>query len=203
MINSFQLVCKRKVLLWFLLSLVFSYGDLVYAERGEIPLSYKIEDVPFYPQLDYYCGPASLASIINYWGGNVTQEEIGKRIYRSDLKGSLSIDLILYARERGYEVEVIKGDIERLKEEIRDNRPVLAFLNVGLRWLPIWHYLVVIGYDDVRGELITNSGRKQFKRYRYKDFLRKWEATDYWGLVIRLPEEQTRKVSPSIGESRE
>ncbi len=146
--------------------------------------AFVLKGVPFYPQLDYYCGPASLASVINYWGGKVTQEEIGERIFRKDLKGSLSIDLLLYARERGFKTEVMRGSIERLKEEIRKGRPLIAFLNVGLRWLPRWHYVVVFGYDDERKEVIVHSGRERGKRLSYSEFLKMWKATDYWTLIL-------------------
>ena len=154
------------------------------------PILYVIDGVPFYPQLDYYCGPASLASVMNYWGRRVTQEEIGADIYRDDLKGSLSVDLLLYAKKRGFKATVIRGDIERLKAEILQDRPVIAFLNVGYRGLPRWHYLVVFGYDDRNGELIVHSGREKGKRIGYKRFMKMWKATDYWALIITPVEEK-------------
>lgn len=183
----------------FILALLILLPSLTYG--GDIPLSYIIKGVPFYPQLDYYCGPASLASVINYWGGNVTQEEIGAKIYRKELKGSLSLDLLLYAREKGFRAEMIRGDIERLKSEILKGRPVIAFINLGFRWLPRWHYVVVFGYDDRREELITHSGRERIKRFSYKRFIKMWEKTDYWALIItpmvgdKSPNSQTTEGS--------
>ncbi len=175
----------RLILLFLSVLIAFSFYPFRsgYGESG-IPSSYKIDGVPFYPQRDYYCGPASLASIINYWGGNVTQDEVGERVFRKGLRGSLSIDLLIYAREKGFDADVIKGDIDSLKHEIAKDHPVLVFLNLGFKLLPRWHYLVVYGYDDRKGEVITHSGITEVKRFRYRDFMKKWSATDYWGLVI-------------------
>ena len=184
---------SRKLILisFFLIGIMALFLVSANADDDHDKGRYIIKGVPFYPQLKDFCGPASLASIINYWGGNVSQEEIGKRIFRKELKGSLSIDMLLYVREKGFNADIIRGDIESVKKEIRENRPVLAFLNVGFKWFPRWHYLVIFGYDDLKKTVLTHSGRKEVKTFKYTDFLNKWKDTDYWGLTI-MPQDKAQ-----------
>ncbi|HLB02506.1 MAG TPA: C39 family peptidase, partial [Nitrospiria bacterium] len=42
--------------------------------------SLYVEGVPFYPQKEYQCGPASLAAVLNYFGQAVSPEEIAEAI---------------------------------------------------------------------------------------------------------------------------
>ena len=59
-----------------------------------------VEDVPFYPQERYQCGPASLASVLNYLGVKVSPEEIASDIYSKTAKGTLDIDMVSYVLGR-------------------------------------------------------------------------------------------------------
>ena len=59
-----------------------------------------IDDVPFYPQDDYQCGPASLASVISFWSDSVRPAEIAEEIFRKSVRGTVTIDMILYAQRK-------------------------------------------------------------------------------------------------------
>ncbi len=64
----------------------------------DIPQQVELTEVPFFPQLDYYCGPSSLASIISYRGTAVEPEQIAPLIYVPELKGSLQTEVISATR---------------------------------------------------------------------------------------------------------
>ncbi len=146
-----------------------------------------LPDVPFFPQKDNYCGPAVLASILNFYGKKLSQEEIAESVYLPQLKGTLNLDLLLYARGQGFEAEIINGDLERLKKELARGHPLIVFLNLGWRFYPIRHYAVVVGYDDIQRLIIIHSGKRKNKLISYKRFLKAWEKTGYWCLLI-LPQ---------------
>ncbi len=74
-----------------------------------------LSEVPFFAQEDHYCGPAALASVLNFYGRELSQEEIAKSIYLPQVKGALNLDLLLYARKQGFEAEIINFDLESLK----------------------------------------------------------------------------------------
>lgn len=148
-------------------------------------IKHYISDVPFFPQSRYQCGPASLASVLNYHGCRITPEEIGDVIYTRELKGTLSIDLILFAQRMGFKAKAYRGNVADLKSHVAVNRPLVVFHNVGRPLLTIRHFSVVIGYDDTKGIIILHSGKHRDKVISYGRFLKSWEEMDYWTLLIR------------------
>jgi ABC-type bacteriocin/lantibiotic exporter with double-glycine peptidase domain len=181
---------KRGLFLMILMGLV-SVGC---ARHGFIPLEkgraeepenrHYISDVPFFPQSEYECGPAALASVLNYYGCRITPDEIAKAIYRKRLKGTLSMDLLLFAQGMGVFVRAYRGDLTDLKDQILKDRPLIVFQDVGYPLLPIRHFSVVIGYDDAEGTLVFHSGNRKNKVISYERFLRSWAEMDYWTLLI-------------------
>src|SRR5438034_3250204 len=73
-------------------------------ERPLSPSALYVKQVPFYPQTQYQCGPASLATVLNYWGRHVTPEQIAQEIYRPGMKGTLSLDLWQYAKAQDLQI---------------------------------------------------------------------------------------------------
>jgi hypothetical protein len=71
--------------------------------------SYTIENVPFYPLEDYQCGPASLAAVLSFQGMAVSPDDIAADIFSSKAKGTLGIDMVLYARGKGLSAEQYSG----------------------------------------------------------------------------------------------
>ncbi|MDP3543428.1 MAG: C39 family peptidase [Elusimicrobiota bacterium] len=141
--------------------------------------------VPFFPDGTDQCGPSVLASVLGFWGKPAEPAELKKEIYRAHLKGALTVDMLLAAQERGLAADVGGGGLVEVKKELDAGRPVIAFLNVGLRAYPIGHYLVITGYDDSRQVIIAHSGRKRDRRIAYKTFDKAWERTERWALLIK------------------
>lgn len=148
----------------------------------------KIIDVPFIKQSINYCGPASLAMIMNYKGHGVKTEDVAKQIYTPKQKGSLPTDIIGSARRNGMIAVPVHG-ISSLIKELAAGNPVLIFENLGLEWYPLYHYAVAVGYDVTTSSIILHSGEKKFERTDLKVFERSWKLTNYWGLVILNPRE--------------
>ncbi|MCK5553438.1 MAG: PA2778 family cysteine peptidase [Deltaproteobacteria bacterium] len=170
-----------------LVSLHCAREDLISLEQGfheDREFGHYITDVPFFPQSKYQCGPASLASVLNYYGCRVTPEEIAKAIYTKRLRGTLNIDLLLFAQGMGVYARAYRGDLTDLKNHISKDRPLIVFQDLGYPLLPIRHFSVVIGYDETKGILILHSGKRANKATPYKGFLRSWAKMDNWTLLI-------------------
>ena len=69
------------------------------------------------------------------------------QVYVPARKGSLQIEMLAAARRNGTLAFVIPNRLEALLEELEAGNPVLVLLNLGLSWIPSWHYAVAIGYD--------------------------------------------------------
>ena len=168
-------------LLWFLiLPLIFSCAGL--SSNRESKNARLIDHVPFYPQETYQCGPASLAGVLNYWGFNISPGEIAAEIYSPHAKGTLDVDMVLYAERKGLRTSQYRGSLEDLKSNIDSNRPLVVLVDDGFWVYEKAHFMVVVGYDD--GGLIVNSGKEQTSVYPAGRFLRSWERTKFWTLRI-------------------
>jgi len=181
---------RRAIFLTILLGLIFFRC----ARQGLVPVGkagpedpatrHYISGVPFFAQSKYQCGPAALASVLNYYGCRVTQGTIVEAIYKKPLKGTLSIDMILFARRMGFDARAYRGSISDLKGHISKDRPLIVFQDLGYPLLQIRHFSVAIGYDDAEGILILHSGKRINKIVSYERFLRSWARMDYWTLLI-------------------
>lgn len=159
-------------------------GQLAGVEIEPSPQLLYVQDVPFHPQTDYQCGPASLAAVLNYWGRPVTPEMIAQDIYRPEMNGTLSLDLWHYAKAQDLRATIRRGSWDLLESQVRRNRPVIALLNLGLQQVPIGHFLVVVGVDPQDKSVIAHSGVKKNQRIPFDRFRAAWERTNYWALLI-------------------
>jgi hypothetical protein len=73
--------------------------------------------VPFSPDGTDQCGPATLASVLMYWGIPSEPAVLKAEIYRPQLGGTLPIDFLMAAEARGLQAEVTSGTLEKLKTD--------------------------------------------------------------------------------------
>ena len=148
--------------------------------------------VPFFPDDTDQCGPAVLASVLTYWGFRTDPVALREEIYLPRLKGTLPLDLMLAAQARGLEVEVYEGSLDDLKFELDAGRPLVALLDLGFAIFPQGHYVVVTGYDDQRQGVYVHSSLEKDVFIPYERFLRSWDRTGRWTLLVTLPESHLR-----------
>ena len=144
---------------------------------------HTIPGVPFYPQETYQCGPASLAGVLNFWGVGVDPGEISKEIFSESAKGTLNIDMVLYAQKKGLYALQYAGNMDDLRKNINSGHPVIVLVAYGFSLYEVDHFMVVIGYYD--NGVIVNSGREQNKFIDEGDFLKIWSKANYWTLLIK------------------
>ncbi len=146
-------------------------------------------EVPFFPQETFQCGPAALATVIDYWYGKtgaarapLTPEAIAAEIYSPSARGVLGIDLELYARKQGFKTSQIAGTIDDLKKSVGKGIPPIVLVDYGFGPYQRNHFMVVKGYSD--DAILVNSGRKESELITDGDLLKVWGKTGYWMLLI-------------------
>ena len=142
-----------------------------------------IENVPFFPQEDYQCGPASLAAVLNYWGVSSAPEKVAGTIYSQSAKGTLNMDMVIYAQSRGLEASQYRGAWDDLRKKIDSGFPLIVLVDYGFSVFQSNHFMVIIGYNE--DSVVVHSGRHEKKVIPREDFLKSWERTKYWTLFIR------------------
>lgn len=150
--------------------------------------AHELYETPFFPQEDYHCGPAALATVLVSNGVEITPEDLVEKVYLPERKGSLQIEIEAAARSYGMLSYRIKSELSNLLKEIEAGNPVLVMQNLGFSWYPRWHYAVVVGFDLKKEIVILRSGT--YKRYEtdLSLFEKTWQRSGFWGLVILPPE---------------
>lgn len=143
-----------------------------------------ISDLPFFPQEDYQCGPAALATMLQASGLAVTPEQLVPLVYVPGRKGSFQIEMTAAARSHGRVAYTLQPQLEALLKEVAAGHPVLILQNLGLQVLPRWHFAVVKGYDLERKHLVLNSGRIENYEVALRTFERTWARSNHWAEVV-------------------
>ncbi|MGH7909621.1 MAG: C39 family peptidase [Thermodesulfobacteriota bacterium] len=144
-----------------------------------------IENVPFVKQKDWFCGPAAMASVMRFYGQNISQEEIAKEIYTPKLKGALISDMEYFANEMGYKAETQNGDLNTLSSLIKEGIPPIVLVDLGKWIVSAPHYYVVYGYDVNRNVFFLHTGYKSSQEISFAELDKEWEKMNRLILVVR------------------
>ena len=153
----------------------------------QLPTSHRIVNLPYFPQQQDQCGPASLATMLGARGIVVTAEELRTKVYISAKEGSLTTELVARARRYGLLVYPLTPNMLDVFAEISADNPVLVLQNLGFNWLPLWHFSVVIGYDLQQQTVTLRSGKQRAYEVDVQLFLKTWQRAGNWAVVITEP----------------
>lgn len=149
-----------------------------------LPPAVELVGTPFYPQTEYQCGPAAMATMLQFNRVEITLKELTSQIYIPGRKGSLQIEMTAAARRHQMLPYQIEPQMLDLFTEIAAGNPVLILQNLGFNWYPQWHYAVVIGYDTDSNEVILRSGTTKRWVTPFEVFERTWQRANFWALAI-------------------
>lgn len=158
----------------------------------------ELTDVPFFPQQKYQCGPAALATVLNYNNINVEPEELRAKVYVPKRQGSFQIEMIAATRQYGKLPYQLDPSLEDLLREVGAGNPVLILQNLAFESLPQWHFAVVVGYDLNRSEIILRSATSKRWTTSLSNFEQTWRKSNYWALVVTGAD----KVPPTASVSK-
>ncbi len=175
---------------------LFLGGCVTTQPQPELHSVEELTDVPFFPQTEYDCGPAALATILNDADVAVTPQALIDLVYIESLRGSLQAELLAATRRFDLLPVPIPPTPEGLLEEVASGRPVLVLQNLGLENAPVWHYAVVVGFDAEQSRMILRSGAERRRLERTGRFLRSWRLADHWGFVAVPPGEIPVSATP-------
>ncbi|MBT8430275.1 MAG: PA2778 family cysteine peptidase [Gammaproteobacteria bacterium] len=155
----------------------------------------ELHDTPFFPQAEYQCGPAALATVLKTTGVAVQPDNLVDQVYVPARQGSLQVELLAATRRAGRIPYLIEPTLVALRGELEAGRPVLILQNLGLDLLPVWHYAVVVGIDPAGDQVILRSGVERRRHSRAAAFLRSWKLANNWGMVVLRPGEMPARAT--------
>jgi len=150
-----------------------------------LPARVELTAVPFFPQEEYQCGPAALATLLVNSGVNTTPETLVPQVYLPARKGSLQVEMLAAARRHGLVSYQLAPSFADLMRELAAGTPVIVLQNLGVS--EGWHYAVAVGYDYELGKLILRSGTTQREEMRFAAHEFVWKRSGYWAMVAMPP----------------
>lgn len=162
--------------------------ERILAHPGDrLPVT-QVDGVPFFPQADRACGPASLAMVLVWSGLSSGPEALSTQVYTPGREGSLASDMVAAARRNG-RLAVPVTTLDDLLAEVAAGHPVVVFQNLGLDMHPVWHFAVAVGYDLSDRVIVLHSGIEEGQRLSLDTFEHTWDRAGRWALVVLPPGE--------------
>lgn len=152
-----------------------------------VPQQAGLPEVPFFPQEDYQCGPAALATLLVHRGEAVQPEELVEQVWLPARRGSLQVEMLATPRRYGQVSYRLAPRYADLLREVAAGNPVVVLQDVGPVFTQ-WHYAVVYGFDYATGTLFLRSGTNPRKEMPFTAFERTWMAGGYWAMVVQPPD---------------
>ena len=149
-----------------------------------LPQQSELVDTPYFAQEDHQCGPASLAMALSAAGFKTSPEALEALVYLPSRQGSLQPEMLAAARRQGALALPVKPRLNALLNEVAHGHPVVVLQNLGLSWMPRWHYAVVIGYDLPHAVIILRSGPNSRELMQMSTFEHTWARSGYWGMLV-------------------
>lgn len=148
-------------------------------------------EVPFYADDGGRGGPAAVASLLSYWDRPTEPRHVRLHGVPARLKGTLPVDLLLAAQDRGMQARSFQAAVHDVKAELKLGHPVLAYVELGARWLPRGRFVVITGFDDGRGGFSVHAGRYAHRFVDYRKFMESWDRTGRWAILVMPAGERT------------
>ncbi|MCZ7401173.1 MAG: C39 family peptidase [Candidatus Methanoperedens sp.] len=145
--------------------------------------------VPFFRQEVWYtCGPACMRMILAFLGIIKTEEEITEVCDTTEL-GTTPTQISQAFEILGIKASSVKNtNIEELKNEIKEGRPVIALIdpssiNGGISGFG--HFIVIVGIKDEEIEY-HDPDEPEGKNLKcdFEAFIRAWNASRCWMIKI-------------------
>lgn len=184
----------RRFTLWAAVLLLSGCGTMVpqtLALRTDwpagVPRQVELAHVPFFPQDEYQCGPAALATVMHTAGAPVSPASLVDEVWLPARQGSLQLEMLAAPRKHGLVSLRLAPRYADLLREVAAGNPVVVLQDVG-PLLPQWHYAVVNGFDYETGTILLRSGLQARQEMPFTYFERTWIAGRYWAMVVTPPE---------------
>ena len=155
---------------------------------ADLALQAEISDVPFFPQVEYRCGPAALATVLSHAGAPVEPTSLVEHVYIPGRQGSIAAEMLAAPRRFGMVSYALQPRLTDVLREVASGVPVVVLQNYG--WGPFtrWHYAVIVGYDSHSGYLVLRSGETERLMEHLALFEFNWKHGGRWAMVAVPPD---------------
>src|SRR4051794_12315155 len=189
---------------WFLVSgLSFLLSACVTMTPRSKPASPTAQVIPNVPMQKWgieSCGAGSLSTVLQHYGDTTPMKTWDDTLPKTR-GGVLSIDMLLAARKRGFDAQLVTGTPDAVASEVGAGRPVILMLrvieSVGTK-LDFFHYVVVDGIDRDRGLIRTQWGDQQGRWTNFAKLEKPWAGGGHAAILIRPRDGMTEQLRAAV-----
>ena len=132
------------------------------------------------------CGAGSLSTVLQHYGDPTTMASWDATLPKTR-GGVMTIDLLIAARQKGYDAKLITGDQATITDELRQGRPVILMLQVinslGSHY-DFFHYIVADGIDPQHGLIRTQFGDGKARWVTFDRLEKAWSGGGHAAILI-------------------
>jgi hypothetical protein len=133
------------------------------------------------------CGAGSLSTVMQHYGDTTTLADLDHAIPKLH-GGVLTVDMLIAARQHGFDAQIVTGTPDLVAKEVADGRPVILMLQVidspGHK-LDFYHYVVIDGIDPQRGLIRTQWGDRHGRWTTFAKLEHPWAGGGHAAIFIR------------------
>jgi TolA-binding protein len=164
------------------------------------PTAQVVPNVPMQKWGIESCGAGSLSTVLQHYGDTTSLND-WDAVLPKMRGGVLSIDMLVAARKRGFDAQLVTGTPDAVESEVVAGRPVILMLrvidSVG-KHLDFFHYVVVDGIDRDRGLIRTQWGDQQGRWTTFAKLEKPWAGGGHAAILIHPRDELTDQLRAAV-----
>jgi TolA-binding protein len=164
------------------------------------PTAQVIPNVPTQKWGIESCGAGSLSTVLQHYGDPTTMKAWDDALPKTR-GGVLSTDMLVAARQRGFDAQLVTGTPDVVESEVAAGRPVILMLRVidsiGKSY-DFFHYIVVDGIDRDKGLIRTQWGDQQGRWTTFARLEKPWAGGGHAAILIHPHDEMKDQLRAAV-----
>jgi len=132
------------------------------------------------------CGAGSLSTVLQHYGDPTSMAEWDATLPKTR-GGVLTIDMILAARKKGFDANLVTGTPTLIEQELQQGRPAILMLQVIFapgQAYDFFHYIIVDGVDPERNLVRTQFGDGKPRWLPFQRLEKAWNGGGHAAILI-------------------
>ncbi len=182
---------------WWVIALVLSLSactSMVTPQIQRLPDRVELNSVPFFRGNAYQSGPGALAGMLANRQVLITPGLLDKPLQLPGGEGRLESSMQNVARQYGFMVYPLDGELHALLEQVSAGYPVMLRLSDGSAWWKEPRYVVLVGYNRIKQTVLLQAGMNRRQMMSFGSFSSAWKDAGSWAVLIQGPRQLPANV---------
>nr|WP_260417889.1 peptidase C39 family protein [Pseudomonas cichorii] len=173
-------------------------ASMVTPEIQRLPDRVELNSVPFFRGNAYQSGPGALAGMLANRQVLITPGLLDKPLQLPGGEGKLERNMQNAARQYGFMVYPLDGELHALLEQVSAGYPVMLRLSEGSAWWKGPRYGVLVGYNRIKQTVLLQVGMNRRQMMSFGSFSSAWKDSGSWAVLIQGP----RQLPANVDQQR-